>query len=174
MLPAHILATLAAAPVVGFSGSRAPAAASRTSVRLAAAAIPASVPVVVGCAAGIDQQARQLFPAARVFYAAAYGTGRGSFAARSIACVQACAGGVWASFPAGPAPAGLRPSSSGSACFAGYGSGSWAGLAYAIGSGLSAIVFLPAGSVPPASFGLVSAGQGWYFAAAPARQLTLF
>lgn len=175
-LPAAAAALLSAAPCVGFSGARAPAPASLDAVQLVAAALPAGALVVVGCAAGVDQRTRQLVPSARVFQARAFGAGRGAVAARSIACVRACAsaGGVWCSFPAGPAPAQLRPSSRASDCFCGTGSGTWASLALAIGLGLGAIVFLPASVAPPASFGLVAAGGGWFVAQPPAQQRTFF
>jgi hypothetical protein len=174
-LPAAAAALLAAAPCVGFSGARSPSPAALAAVRLAVAALPAGIPVVVGCAAGVDQRTRQLVPSARVFRASAFGAGRGAVAARSIACVRACAaaGGVWCAFPAGPAPAQLRPSSHAAACFCGSGNGTWASLALAIGSGLGAIVFLPASVLPPAAFGLVSAGAGWFVAQPPAQQLAL-
>lgn len=175
MLPASVSALLASAPVVGFSGSRAPAPASLAAVAQAVAALPAGAVVVIGCAAGVDQAARALVPSARVLRASSFGSGRGSFAARSIACVRACAGGAWCSFPAGPAPAGLRPSSSAAACFAGFGSGSWASLALALGLGLGAVVFLPASVAPPAGWGLVGASGGWFVAQpAPLQQLALF
>jgi len=173
-LPVSVLSLLAGAAVVGFSGSVAPAAASLAAVAQVAAALPVGAPVVVGDAPGVDQRARQLVPRARVFFASTYGSGRGSFAARSIACVQACApAGVWCSFPARPAPAGLRPSSSAAACFSGLGSGTYASLAFALGSGLGAVVFLPAGVVSP-GWGLSPAGGGWFVALLPARQLSLF
>jgi hypothetical protein len=174
-LPAPAAALLAAAPCVGFSGSRTPSPAALVAVQLVAAALPPGAVVVVGCASGIDQRTRQLIPSARVFQARTFGAGRGAVAARSIACVRACAsaGGVWCAFPAQACPARLRPSSSSSACFCGAGSGTWASLALAIGLGRSAIVFLPPGSVPPAPFGLVSAGAGWWFAPPPAVQLAL-
>jgi len=165
MLPATVSSILASAAVVGFSGSRAPTPASLAAVQLVAAGLTPAMPVVVGCAVGVDQHAKQLMPHACVFRASAYGSARSAYAMRSIACVQACAGGVWCSFPAGPCPTGLRPSSSSSACFNGSGSGTWASLAYAIGSGCAPVVFLPLSIVPPAAFGLVGTGQGWYVAA---------
>lgn len=87
-LPAAAAAILAAAPCVGFSGSRAPALASLVAVTQVAAAVPVGVPVIVGDARGIDACARRLADAPQVFFAAAYGSGRGAVAARSIACVR--------------------------------------------------------------------------------------
>ncbi len=161
--------------LVGDEVDNTPSLASLAAVAQIAVVIPASTPVVVGDAAGIDQRARQLVPSARVFFASDYGNERRSFAARSIACVQACAsaGGVWCSFPRGPAPASLRPSS-GSACFAGYGSGTWASLAFALGLGLGVVVFLPSDVAAPAGWPLSPAGGGWFVAQPPTQQLTLF
>lgn len=110
---------------IGFSGSRAPSVASVCALRSVLAALPSEVSVVVGCASGIDALVRSACPSARVFQARDYGIGRGALAARSIACVRAvaAAGGVWVSFPDAPCPAGLRPSSSLSACLRATGRG---------------------------------------------------
>jgi hypothetical protein len=173
MLPASISSLLAIAPAVGFSGSRAPSRSSVAAARAAVAAVAA--PILVGDARGIDAVVRSARADARIFRVADYGTGDGAFAARSIACVRAVAcGGVFAAFPAAPCPAGLRPSSAASACFAGFSAGTWSSLAFALGLGLAAVVYLPEGIEPPAAFGLVSVGAGWWLAAPPAQQLTLF
>jgi hypothetical protein len=175
MLPATVSSILASAAIVGFSGSRTPTPVSLAAVQLVAAVLAPAMPVIVGDARGIDQHAAGLLPQARVFRASAYRSphsARSAYAMRSIACVQACAGGVWCSFPARPCPAGLRPSSSSATCFNGSGSGTWASLAFAIGSGCTPIVFLPAGIVPPAAFGLVNASHGWYVAAQSVGQLS--
>ena len=129
-------------------------------------------PVFVGCASGVDAAFRGFFPSARVFSAASFGSGRGAFAARSAAVVRAVqlAGGVWVSFPSGACPAGLLPSASSSGAFCGSGSGSWASAAFAVGSGLPVLVF---GSRPPAGWGFVSLGGGWWFSGWPAFQLSL-
>ncbi len=173
-LPASVAALLASAPAVGFSGSRAP---SRASVAAARAAIAVSArPILVGDQRGIDAVVRSACAGAQVFHVAQYGAGRGAFAARSIAVVHACAalGGVWAAFPATACPAGLRPSSASSACFSGLRSGTWSSLAFALGLGLPAAVFLPAGVVAPAGWGLIVAGAGWWAAQPPTEQLELF
>jgi hypothetical protein len=176
MLPSAILSLLAPARCIGFSGSLAPAPASLATLAQLVNALPAGISIIVGDAPGIDQQVRQLIPSARIFFASAFGSGRGAFAARSIACVRAVAAarGVWASFPASLAPVGLRPSSSASACFAGYGSGTWASLAFALGLGLSAIIFLPSDVAAPAGWPLSPVGRGWFVAQPPAQQLALF
>jgi hypothetical protein len=170
MLPATVSSILTSAAVVGFSGSRAPTLASLSAVQLVAAGLLAArlaPAIVVGDAVGIDRHAAGLLPQARVFHASAYRSphsARSAYAMRSIACVRACAGGAWCAFPARACPIGLHPSSSSATCFNGSGSGTWASLAFAIGSGCTPVVFLPAGIVPPAAFGLVSAGQDWYVA----------
>lgn len=171
-LPAAVLAVLSRAGLgaVGFSGSRSsvPAVASAVAARVASLRCP----VFVGCAAGVDAFFRASFPSARVFAAASFGSGRGSFAARSVAVVRAVglAGGGWVSFPSGPCPAGLLPSASSSRAFCGSGSGSWASAAFAVGSGLPVLVF---GFAPPAGWGFVSLGGGWWFSGWPAPQLSL-
>jgi hypothetical protein len=173
-LPLPVSSLLSGAPAVGFSGSRAPAPASVQAARAAVAV--AARPILVGDQRGIDMIVRSASAGARVFRVADYGTGRGAFAARSIAVAHAVTalGGRWAAFPAAACPAGLRPSSSAAACFSGSGSGTWASLALALGLGLPAVVFLPEGIQPPATFGLVAAGAGWWVAIAPAHQLALF
>jgi hypothetical protein len=166
----------------GFSGSRRWVS-SFAPLSAAAAAVPAGSRVLVGCAAGVDAFFRLAFPASEVFAVSSgvWGVGRGAFAARSVACVRAvsAAGGLWVSFPSSPCPAGLVPSSSQSRCFCGSGFGSWASLAFALGSGVPCLVFL--GSLPvPAGWGLlpVAGLPGWFgcpvvVGAAPV-QLSLF
>ena len=172
-VPSSVSELLSSASAVGFSGSRSVAP---RACEFAAAAVPAGVPVFVGCAAGVDAFFRGAFPSARVFSAASFGSGRGSFAARSVAVVRAvsAAGGVWVSFPSGACPVGLAPSASSSRAFCGAGSGSWASLAFAVGSGLPCLV---GGFAPPAVWGFSSLGCGWWFRCAPVPagvQLSLF
>lgn len=166
----RIVQLVTSAPALGISGSREPARASLAALAQLAALVPAGCAVVVGDAPGIDRRAGELLPQARVFHVADYGVGPGAFAARSIACVQACAGlgGVWSAFPAQACPVGLRPSARPSACFAGYGSGTWASLALALGFGLPAVLFLPAGA-PPAGWGFVAVDGGWFIVEPPAQ-----
>lgn len=165
---------LSSASCVGFSGSRSPGGVLPAAVLSAAiAAVPASASVVVGCARGVDAFVRLAFgDRAQVFSVASgqFGSGSGAFAARSVACVRAvaAAGGVWVSFPCFPCPAGLLPSSSSARAFSGFGSGSWASLAFALGLGVSCLVFLPAGVPCPSGWGLVPvAGCPGWFGAAP-------
>lgn len=163
--------------VFGFSGSR--RGVCSRALSSAAAAVPIGSSVFVGCAAGVDAFFRSAFPAASVFSVSSerWGSGRGAFAGRSVACVRAvaAAGGLWVSFPSSACPVGLVSSSSSSRCFSGSGSGSWASLAFALGSGVSCLVFLPAGVSVPSGWGLsaVAGCPGWFGSAVPV-QLSLF
>lgn len=171
VLPSSISQLIGGALAIGISGSRRPAPVSLAALAALVAQLPADVPVLVGDAPGVDRRASELLPQARVFHVASYGAGSGAFAARSIACVQACASarGVWCAFPAGPAPAGLRPSARSSACFAGFGSGTWASLAFALGLGLPAVVYLLANVSAPAGWALVAVGDGWHMFEPPTQ-----
>ena len=141
--------------VVGFSGGRRLSPVFRPRVSgVVAASLAAGRSVAVGCAPGADSFVRGAAPGAVVFSAAAFGSGRAAFAARSVALVRAVAAGGPGSgfvvFPAAPCPGGLVPSASASACFCGLGSGSWASAALAAGLGLPVVVF-PCGfsALPP-------------------------
>ena len=167
MVPTSLVSALSSASLVGFSGSR-------SSVPAVAGSVAAlvSCPVVVGCAAGVDSFFRSSFPAARVF-SVDFG-GRGAFAARSVAFVRAVAtgGGVLVSFPSAHCPSGLLPSASSSRAFCGSGSGSWASLAFAVGSGVPCFVFAPFGV--PSGWGFVHCGSGWFGFSPAAVQVSLF
>ena len=176
-VPPAVVSVFARSGAVGFSGSRSLAPAVCAPVAAVVARL--GLPVFVGCAGGVDAAFRGFFPGASVLSAASFGSGRGSFAARSVACVRSVAaagsgpagsflGGLWVSFPSGPCPGGLVPSASSSRCFSGSGSGSWASAAFAVGSGLPVLVF---GFCPP--WGFVSLGGGWWFSGWPASQLSL-
>jgi len=178
-LPAAVLSVFARAGAVGFSGSRSAVPAVVPAVVVAVAGL--RCPVFIGCARGVDAAFRAAFPGASVLAASSFGSGRGSFAARSAACVRAVVvagagaagsflGGLWVSLPSGPCPSGLLPSASSSRAFCGSGSGSWASAAFAVGSGLPVLVF---GVCPPASWGFASLGGGWWFSGWPASQLSL-
>lgn len=178
-LPASVLSVFGRAGAVGFSGSRFSVPSVVPAVASAVRAL--RCPVFVGCARGVDAAFRAAFPGASVLAASSFGSGRGSFAARSAACVRAVAvagagpagsflGGLWVCFPSGACPAGLLPSASSSRAFCGSGSGSWASAAFAVGSGLPVLVF---GFAPPAGWGFVSLGGGWWFSGWPASQLSL-
>lgn len=150
----------AAAPaLVGFSGSRRLAPPFRPLVAGVVASVVASGrSVAVGCAAGADAFVRAAAPGALVFSVASFGSGRGAFAARSVALVRAVAAGGPGSglvvFPGASCPLGLSPSASASACFCGLGSGSWASAAFAAGLGLPVVVF-------PCGFSALPAWGAW-------------
>jgi hypothetical protein len=123
--------------VVGFSGSRSCLRASALCGSVVRR-LPASVPVVVGCAAGVDARVRFLRPSAVVFRAA--GSGAAALVARSVSLVRALAGvpsAVLFVFPSAPCPLGVRPSPA----WAGRGSGSWGSAALAVGLGVPVVVF---------------------------------
>lgn len=177
---------LSSARRIGFSGSRSPGGILPAGVLFdAIAAVSPSASVLVGCAKGVDAVVRLAFGSrCQVFSVASgqFGHGRGAFAARSIACVQAVAAarGVWVSFPCSACPAGLLPSASSSRCFSGSGSGSWGSLAYALGSGVPCLIFSSCGV--PTGWGLSPVPDciGWFacervFSASMcAHQLSLF
>ncbi len=168
-----ICISLAAAPVVGFSGSRSPAPGAESAIAEIASFVPSSSVVAVGCARGVDQIARELFALARVFSVASgdYGKGKSAFARRSMACVEACQGGLWLSFPASSCPPGLMP---GKKAFNGYGSGSWSSLGYAIGLDIRSVLWLPSSISPPAGWGLSPCGGSWWLSSPAPVQLSLF
>ena len=144
----------------GFGGSRRPAGrVPVAALSAAAAAVPASASVVVGCARGIDAYFRQVFPSARVFHASDFGQGRWAFARRSVACVEAvaAAGGLWVSFPASACPPGVVPSRS----WSGHGSGSWGSAALAIGRGVPCLVFSVCGVPVGWGFEPLPGCPGW-------------
>lgn len=169
MVPSSVSSVLSSASLVGFSGSRS----SVPSVCGTVASL-VSCPVAVGCARGVDSFFRGAFPSARVFSVSSFGAGRGAFAARSAAFVRALSvgGGVLVSFPSSACPAGLLPSVSASRAFCGSGSGSWASLAFAVGSGVPCFVFAPFGV--PAGWGFASLGGGWFSFTPVAVQASLF
>ena len=146
----------------GFSGSRSGVPVS--SLSPVVGLVPSGSFVFTGCARGVDAFFRAAFPGASVFSAAAFGRGRGAFAARSVACVRAVAsaGGLWVSFPASPCPAGLLPSAASSRCFGGFAAGTWSSLALALGLGVPCLVFSPCGV--PRGWGLspVAGSPGWF------------
>lgn len=170
---------LSSASVVGFSGSRSkPCIESAAAVKSAIASVPPSVPIHVGCAKGVDELVRTLCPNAKVFSVQSLSfTGRGALARRSQLCVESVAvpGGVWCSFPSKSCPAGLVPSASASRCFSGFGSGSWASLAFAAGRGVACLLFLPPGVELPTGWGFVTGNSSWFFRPAlRCAQLSLF
>ena len=165
----RVASVLRAAPVVAFCGSRRGFVGRGELAFLSVVSLlPPGGRVLVGCARGVDSAARAAFPACFVFRVQSFvrpgfGLSRACFARRSAALVGSCVagGGVLVGFPAGACPVGLVPSAVSSACFAGFGSGSWASLALAVGSGGRVLVWLPVGVAPPA-WGFASLGSGWW------------
>ncbi len=171
-----VVSVVSSASCVGFSGSRSLSASQFSAVELAVSGL-CGQPVSVGCAAGVDELVRRLVPSARVFRVSDCGfSGRGAFAARSVACVRSVAvsGGLWVSFPSlvSDCPA-LVPSSSSSRCFSGSGSGSWASLAFAAGLGVRCLVWLPSVAAP-SWLSPVSGCPGWFEFVPSGGQLSLF
>jgi hypothetical protein len=164
MLPSFVFSSLASAPVLGFCGSRSAAPPPAVWSAVVSAVSP-SASVSCGCVGGLCGLARSSFPSAVVFRASSFGSGAWSFVARSSALVSSVAAsgvGLWVSFPSVACPVGLLPSHVPSRCFAGFGSGSWASLALALGSGVPALLWLPAPLSAPAGWGFVSLGGGWF------------
>ena len=154
---------MSSSALVGFSGSRSLSGSHRGLVLdLISSILRSGRGVAVGCAPGLDAMVRAACPGAEVFRVA--GSGRGDFAARSVACVQAVAssgiGSGWVSFPGSACPDGLVPSCHSSLCFCGTGSGSWASAAYAVGLGLPLVVFGLNRSLLPSWGTWVCAGSG--------------
>lgn len=140
---------------VGFSGSRSPSPAASAALSALLPLVPSGVRVSVGCALGVDSAVRSFFGASSsllVFSVASgrFGVGRSAFARRSVACVRSVAAGsrgLLMVVPGSPVPpAGCRVGRS----FRGGGSGSWGSAALALGLGRRVLVWLPAGSCPPA------------------------
>lgn len=164
-LPSSVVRALSSARSFGFCGSRS-LVPPPSLWSLVVSSVPSGAPVSCGCVGGLCGLARASFPSALVFRASSFGFGRGAFAARSVALVRSVASSpspLWVSFPGVPCPAGLLPSSRPGSCFSGSGSGSWASLCFAAGLGVPVLVWLPAPFCPPAAFGFVSLGCGWFF-----------
>ena len=170
------LAVVFMSALVGFCGSRSlPSAFSPLVASCVSAVVAAGRGVAVGCASGADRfalsAARRAGASVFLFSASSFGVGRSAFARRSAALVSAVsssgAGCGLVAFVSSPCPPALAPSSVASRCFAGFGSGSWASVAFAVGLGVPVVVFpcVPVGvspcSVLPAWSGFwVCAGSG--------------
>lgn len=164
-VPASVLALVGGAGAVGFSGSRSVAP---SCVGVVCSAVSPRALVGVGCASGVDAVVRASVCGCSVFSAASFSASSwaGRLVLRSAAVVRFVAsaslragGAVFVVFPSAVCPAGLVPSSVVSACFAGFGSGSWASAAFAAGLGVPLLVFAPLG-VP--AWGFASLGAGWW------------
>lgn len=174
MIPSVVSDLIGSASTVAFSGGRQfPRGVSAQLPAAIASCVPHSSRVVVGCARGVDEVFRGLFPQANVFYASDFGAGRSSFARRSVAVVgQLGEGDIFISLPNKECPI-LMPSASSSRCFSGSGSGSWATLAYAIGRDVPAAVYLGGRLRCPAGWSLRSVGGGWFLFRPGFSQLSL-
>ena len=172
---------------VGFSGSRSLSPVASAALSALLPSVPAGVRVSVGCAAGADAVVRSCFGGAGsllVFSVASgrFGSGRSAFARRSSRCVLSVAAGsrgLLVVVPSGACPAGVVPSRS----FSGRGSGSWGSAAFALGRGRRVLLWLPAGSLPPAWSGVCWSSAGafgsvgcWWLGVPvpPPSQLSLF
>lgn len=134
--------------VAGFCGSRSLSVSFRPVVAAVVSAVAAGGPVAVGCAPGADALVRSLCPSAVVWSAASFGSGPGSFAARSSALVRSLAavpGSSLVGFVSSACPAGVVPAASWRS--GRPASGSWSSLALAVGLGVGVgVVWCGAGS----------------------------
>jgi hypothetical protein len=161
VLPPPVAALVAGARSLAFSGSRSVVPSVLAPVL---ALVSPRAFVAVGCASGVDAAVRSGLEGACVFRAASFSASSWSarLALRSAAVVRAGSGrspSLVVVFPSSVCPRGLAPSPVVSACFAGFGSGSWASAAFAAGLGVPLLVFAPLG-VP--AWGFVSLGSGWW------------
>ena len=188
MSVASPVSVLAGVSSVGFSGSRSPSPAASAALAALLPLVPSGVRVSVGCARGVDAAVRSFFGASSsllVFSVASgrFGVGRAAFARRSSRCVRSVAAGsrgLLVALPSAPVPpAVVAPSRS----FRGGSSGTWGTAALALGRGRRVLLWLPAGSRPPAWAGVSwssagaegSAGCWWLGVPVPApSQLSLF
>jgi hypothetical protein len=140
------------AALVGFCGSRRLGSSWASVVSRCVSAVGRSGrAVAVGCAAGADAFALSAARRAGLpvsFFSVAsgsFGSGRSAFARRSSAFVSAVAasgsGCGLVAFVSASCPAALFPSPVAARCFAGFGSGSWASVALAVGLGVPVVVF---------------------------------
>jgi len=149
ILPAAVSEIVGAAGAVAFSGSRSPATAA-TAEQLAAVLdiIRPGIPVLVGCARGVDAAVRSARADAFIFRVQEI-SGSATiarpyhFAKRSQWMIRTLAelpAPLLVAFPTGPCPAGLVPSSNARRCFAGHGSGTWATAAFAAGLNIHVLI----------------------------------
>lgn len=119
--------------------------------------------ILVGCARGVDEYVRNNCSSAIIFKVKDYwqgGLNKAAFAVRSQAMVKnlSSKNGLLIGFPSSPCPEGLKISKN---AFNGYGSGTWATLAYALALDIDCLLWLP-GEMQPPQWGLVAAGNGWW------------
>ena len=148
-------------------------------MRGALSRVAPSASVFTGCARGVDRLVRASVPSERlvVFAVSGGARSRGVFAQRSVRLVSgvAGAGGALVVFPGVVCPPALRPSASASRCFAGHGSGSWASAAFALGSGVPVLLWLPSWLTvgPPPGWGFEHLGGQWFLGVPAGQQLAL-
>lgn len=167
-----------------FGSRRPPAPAVGAALALARAALAAGCAVFVPAPAGRGGLVAAVAlavsgrPGAVVVPPPAGLSPRAALAARAAACCRLLAAApapLAVCWPSRPAPAGLGPARSWVSC----GSGSWSELALCAGLGAAVAVFLPAGALPPASWGAwspVVAGPlagAWLLPGAASRQPAL-
>jgi len=148
----------------GFSGSRSLAGVTYSRCGSLSAFCSGFGSVLVGCSSGADAAVRAAVSTAKVFKVSF--RSRSAYAARSIKLVKALFLSqypVLVSFPGSGCPSGLLPSAFPSRCFAGFGSGSWATLAFASGLGIPVRVALTSSVLPPSNWGKWSFNQSGAF-----------
>jgi hypothetical protein len=168
---------------IAFSGSRSLSGAGLIALTSIFLLVPAGCHVVVGCAAGADLAVRRAFVGGQLCLfsvdSGRFGAGRGAFARRSVAIVEAVpAGGLLVVVPGSISPPpGVVPSRS----FRGGGSGSWGSAALALGTGRQVLLWLPSGAIPPAWAGVawsaidgdaLSLSKGWWLGVNSSSQLS--
>lgn len=146
-----LLAAINAAPSIGFTGTRHPVPEPIcNAITVLLAAIPASTPILVGDATGVDTLIAALRPGVTQFRAE--GRAPHQLVRRSVALVDALRskpGSQLYAFPFAWCPRDLRPSHRFGDCFAGHGSGTWATLAYAVGNNVRSFLWLyPEDEIP--------------------------
>ena len=146
---------------VAFSGSRS-LVGNRYNLcyNIARMCADAGYSVITGCAKGADAAVRSAVPEATIFSASNFGSGKSSFARRSIEMIRSLPPeSILVAFPDKSCPVKILPNASASKCFCGSGSGTWATIAYAAGLGHTIYLY---GDVPtwgiwsPVSSGIFS------------------
>lgn len=150
----HISPLFSEFSTFGFSGSR-----SVVPPHLAdfINSVPRGGLICVGDAKGVDAAVQSIAATGpgtvKVFRVSSYPASSytGSLALRSAACVREVSEkqGLWVAFPSEKCPSSLRPSASVSQCFCGTRSGTWASLAFAVGSACDCLLVLPPSVEPP-------------------------
>lgn len=157
MIPQQVYDALLRADSVGIGGSRRPSQDSIDSLREVLAWIPQSSHVHVGDAQGIDKVVIETLDLTQdlTIYRSS-GWEPWQLAARTRNCILGNCG-PWISLPEGDYPIKLeKPSRQ----WVGSGSGSWSGLAFAVGRGVECFAYLSANT--PSPDWLKPLGSGWF------------